>query len=101
MPGAKLKALMAVLSSWSVVYVRKGNDLPSLQKLDGKNLAVVKDGTWFQIGGFVRSDAGYRHPDHPGPGWCLRAQAFFRVCTGKCLSCRWCHLYAHGRIDRG
>ncbi|WP_293885760.1 hypothetical protein [Thiolapillus sp.] len=29
-----------VLSSWSVVYVRKDTSLPSLKALDGKSLAV-------------------------------------------------------------
>ena len=37
-----------VLSSWSVVYVRKGASLPSLKELDGKSLAVVKGSIQFQ-----------------------------------------------------
>ncbi len=31
-----------VLSSWSVVYVQQGGNIPSLKELDGKGLAVVK-----------------------------------------------------------
>lgn len=37
-----------VLSSWSVVYVREENAIPSLKELDGKNLAVVKGSIQFQ-----------------------------------------------------
>ncbi|WP_456380140.1 EAL domain-containing protein [Thiolapillus sp.] len=37
-----------VLSSWSVVYVRDDNDIPSLKELDGKSLAVVKGSIQFQ-----------------------------------------------------
>ncbi len=37
-----------VLSSWSVVYVRDENDIPSLKELDGKSLAVVKGSIQFQ-----------------------------------------------------
>jgi len=37
-----------VLSSWSVVYVRNDNDIPSLKELDGKSLAVVKGSIQFQ-----------------------------------------------------
>lgn len=37
-----------VLSSWSVVYVRNENDIPSLKELDGKSLAVVKGSIQFQ-----------------------------------------------------
>ena len=37
-----------VLSSWSVVYVRKGMDVPSIKELQGKSLAVVKDSIQYQ-----------------------------------------------------
>lgn len=37
-----------VLSSWSVVYVREGNTIPSLKELAGKNLAVVKGSIQFK-----------------------------------------------------
>ena len=37
-----------VLSSWSVVYVRKDTSIPSLKELDGKSLAVVKDSIQFE-----------------------------------------------------
>ncbi len=37
-----------VLSSWSVVYVRAERELPSLNDLQGKSLAVVKDSIQYQ-----------------------------------------------------
>jgi diguanylate cyclase (GGDEF)-like protein len=38
-----------VLSSWSVVYVRKGMHVPSLKELAGKSLAVVKGSIQYRV----------------------------------------------------
>ncbi|WP_052470220.1 EAL domain-containing protein [Thiolapillus brandeum] len=46
--GRFLLSKEVVLSSWSVVYVRKGVDVPSLKELQGKSLAVVKGSIQYQ-----------------------------------------------------
>ncbi len=38
-----------VLSSWSVVYVRQGEAIPSLSELQGRRLAVVRDSIQYQV----------------------------------------------------
>ncbi|WP_457673482.1 EAL domain-containing protein [Thiolapillus sp.] len=38
-----------VLSSWSVVYVQQGKNIPSLKELDGKGLAVVKGSIQYRV----------------------------------------------------
>ena len=38
-----------VLSSWSVIYVQQGRNIPSLKELDGKGLAVVKGSIQYRV----------------------------------------------------
>ncbi len=38
-----------VLSSWSVIYVQEAGNIPSLQELDGKGVAVVKGSIQYRV----------------------------------------------------